>query len=111
MSLKQTFITQYAPGVEMITFPEWLATLSDSEQTRYHQARARMDAYRQEAIDAGRMIIDKDGSYVWRDEAAINWKDKNSLGFGKKIDDECLSFYDRFNADTGKTVTSIITEI
>ena len=97
MPIRQTFIKQYLPGVKPLTFPEWLATQSDSEQARYYQSRARMDIYRQEAIDDGRMSIDQDGNYIWRDEDAKNQ--------GKRQDDECLSFYNRFNKDVGLTMT------
>jgi hypothetical protein len=62
-----------------------------------------MDAYRQEAIDDGRMIIDKDGSYIWRDEQAKKQ--------GKRQDEECLNFYDRYNKEVGITVTWTWTEI
>lgn len=103
MPIKQTFITHYPPGDMPIPFLEWLATQPDSEQSKYHQARARMDAYRQEAIDDGRMIIDKDGSYVWSNEQAKQQ--------GKRQDDECLDFYDRYNAAVGITVTWTMTEI
>jgi len=103
MPIKQTFIHQYATSDKPISFSQWLATQSDSEQTRYHQARARMDEYRNEAIDAGLMVIDKDNSYIWRDEEAKNQ--------GKRQDDECLGFYDRYNAAVGLTVTWIWEEI
>ena len=103
MPIKQTFITHYPPGDKPISFLEWLATQPDNEQSTYHLARARMDAYRQEAIDDGRMIIDKDGSYVWSDEQAKQQ--------GKRQDDKCLEFYDRYNTAVGITVTWIWTEI
>ena len=97
MPIKQTFITNYPPGTKPISFLEWLAMQPESEQSIYHQARARMDVYRQEAIDDGRMIIDNDNNYIWRDE--------QSKQQGKRQDDECLDFYDRYNADVGVTVT------
>jgi hypothetical protein len=101
MPIKQTFITNYPPGPTPISFLEWLATQPDKEKSRYHLARARMDAYRQEAIDDGRMSLADDG-YIWRDEQAKQQ--------GKRQDDECLNFYDRYNKDVGITVTWTWTE-
>jgi hypothetical protein len=104
MPIKQTFIKNYPlSDTTPITFLEWLATQSDSDQARFHQARARMDAYRQEAIDDGRMTIDTDGNYIWSDEQAQQQ--------GKQQDNECLEFYDRYNTAVGLTVTWTWTEI
>lgn len=101
--IKQKFITTYLPGATYMSFGEWLTTQSKDEQSRYHQARARMDAYRQEAIDNGRMTIDLYNNYIWRDE--------QSRQQGKQQDDECLNFYDRYNKDVGMIVTWVWEEI
>ena len=103
MPIKQTFIEHFPPGTEPIYFGEWLDKQPASEQSRYYQSRARMDEYREEAIADGRMIIDNDGSYIWRDEQAKQQ--------GKHQDNECLEFYNRYNAEVGLTVTSVWTEI
>ena len=103
MPIKQTFVTHYPSDSTPISFREWFATLPNDEQSSFYRARARMDAYRQEAIDDGRMIIDKDGSYIWRDEQAKKQ--------GKRQDEECLNFYDRYNKEVGITVTWTWTEI
>jgi len=97
MPIKQKFIISYLPGSTGISFGEWLSTQSQDEQSRYHQARARMDAYRQEAIDDGRMTIDENSDYIWRDV--------QSRQQGKQQDDECLNFYHRYNKDVGMIVT------
>jgi len=102
MPIKQTFIINYQSDSKPISFFEWLATRPEEEQSSYHQARTRMDAYRQEAIDNGLMTLDTDG-YIWRDEQARQQ--------GKRQDDECLNFYDRYNKDVGITVTWTWTEI
>jgi len=102
MPVLQTWVHEYPPGVVPIPFDDWLNTLPPEEQQRYHIARARADAKRQKAIDEGRMIITNDG-YVWKDES--------SLLMGKEQDDECMSFYDRFNAETGRTQIGIYKEV
>jgi hypothetical protein len=90
------------PGIDPITFDVWIAQQSPSEQKRYWESRAWADMYRQQAIDAGLMIhIDgtDPGVYIWRDEAAKQQ--------GKQQDDECLEFYDRFNAETGRRLVTV----
>ena len=104
MPIKEIFVEETTPGIDPIPFKVWLRRQPQSEQQRYHQARARADAYRQEAIDAGIMSIEPGtASYIWRDEEAKKQ--------GKRQDDECMSFYSRFNADTGRRITGILKEI
>jgi hypothetical protein len=106
MPIKETFVIETTPGIEPIEFDVWIRRQPQSEQQRFHQARVRADAYRQAAIDAGLMIRvhgEKLGAYIWRDEAARKQ--------GKQQDDECMDFYDRFNADTGRRVTGVLKEI
>jgi len=104
MPIKEIFVVETTPGIEPIPFDVWISRQPLSEQRRYRQARARADAYRQEAIDAGLMSIEPGtGSYIWRDEHA---KEQ-----GKRQDDECMDFYDRFNADTGRQVNGVLKEI
>ena len=103
MPIREKFIMETTPGIEPIVFSDWLDRLPLEEQKQYNEARARMDAYRQEAIDAGRMIQVhgvSPGEYIWRDEDAKKQ--------GKRQDDECLRFYDRFNAETGKKLVIVI---
>ena len=102
MPILQTWETEQLPGYQPITFDDWLLGLPEEEQQRYWKARARADALRQKAIDEGRMIITLDG-YVWKDQA--------SLQVGKKNDDECLDFFTRFNAETGKVKKGVYKEI
>ena len=104
MPVKETFVVETTPGIDPVPFEVWLSRQPQSEQQRFHQARARADTYRQEAIDAGLMSIEPGtGAYIWRDEQAKQQ--------GKRQDDECMSFYSRFNADTGRRVTGILKEI
>ena len=104
MPIKETFVVETAPGIDPIPFDAWLAGQPPSEQQRYRQARARADVYRQEAIDAGLMSIEPGtGAYIWRDEQAKQQ--------GKRQDDECMDFYTRYNADTGRRVNGVLTEI
>lgn len=106
MPIIEKFVIETTPGIEPILFSEWLAQLPVDEQQRYNDARARMDAYRQEAIDSGRMIHvhgASPGEYIWRDEAAKKQ--------GKQSDNECLSFYDRFNAETGRKLVIIVEHV
>lgn len=102
MPILQTWVVKYPPGVTPVLFADWLGTLPLEEQQRYHTARCRADVKRQKAIDEGRMIITTNG-YVWKDEL--------SLLTGKEQDDECMSFYDRFNAETGRTQTELYKEV
>jgi hypothetical protein len=106
MPIKEIFIIETTPGIDPIPFDVWLARQSPSEQDRYHQARARADAYRQEAIDAGLMIHVAGavpGAYIWRDEAAKKQ--------GKRQDNECMDFYARFNADTGRKLVTVVEHV
>jgi hypothetical protein len=104
MPIKETFIMETTTGIDPIPFEVWLSRQPQSEQQRFHQARARADTYRQEAIDAGLMSIEIDtGAYIWRDEQAKQQ--------GKRQDDECMDFYTRYNSDTGIRVNGVLTEI
>ena len=99
-------MVETTPGIDPIPFDQWLAQQPVSEQQRYHLARSKADAYRQQAIDAGFMIRVEGaspGEYIWRDEEAKQQ--------GKQQDDECMDFYTRFNADTGRRVNGVLTEI
>lgn len=102
MPIKETFIVETTPGITPIPFDTWLGQQSQSEQQRFWNARARADAYRQQAIDDGLMIHvhgASPGAYIWRDEAAKKQ--------GKQQDNECMEFYDRFNADTGRKLVTV----
>jgi hypothetical protein len=102
MPILQTWIVERLPGFETILFSDWLSKLPAEEQQRYHAARVRADALRQQAIDEGRMVITEDG-YVWKDQSAFS--------IGKENDDECMDFYTRYNAETGIIQTGIHKEI
>ena len=104
MPIREKFVEELTPGIEPTPWPVWFENLSEDEQQRYHQARARMDAYRQEAIDSGLMIIDPaTADYIWRDEQAKQQ--------GKRQDDECLEFYNRYNTETGRKIKSVLMEV
>lgn len=106
MPIRETFVIETTPGIDPITFDDWLSQQSESEQQRYHAAAARNDSYRQEAIDSGRMIWvhgSSPGQYIWKDEEA--WKQN------KLQDAECMGFYDRFNSDTGRKLVSVIEQV
>ena len=104
MPIVETWIEETTPGIDPIPFKVWLAHQPESEQQRFYLARARADAYRQEAIDAGIMSIDPGTlSYIWRDEEAKNQ--------GKQQDEECMDFYTRFNAEPGRKITGVLKEI
>jgi hypothetical protein len=104
MPIKEIFVEETTLGIDPIPFEVWLSRQPQSDQQQYYQARVRADTYRQEAIDAGIMSIEPGTvSYIWRDEEAKKQ--------GKRQDDECMSFYSRFNADTGRRITGILKEI
>ena len=102
MPILQTWTVERPPGTELVTFLDWLLKLPIEEQQRYHAARIRADALRQQAIDEGLMIITDDG-YVWRDQVAFR--------VGKQNDVECMEFYTRYNAETGIIQTGTQKEI
>ena len=78
MAVTHTFKYSVPEGKEFIRFEDWIASLSPEEQSEFHAAKTRQEAYRQEAIDRGDLVRDfstvdpKDPtsqpSYVWRDE-------------------------------------------
>jgi hypothetical protein len=104
MPLVEKFTIETTPGIEPISFSEWLDQLPPGEKDRYYTASARNDAHRNEAIAAGLMIVVPGTSeYTWRDDAA--------KAQGKTNDLECMEFYDRFNADTGRKLVTTIEHV
>jgi len=104
MPVKETFVIEITPGIEPIEFDVWIRRQPRSEQQRYRESRARADAYRQQAIDAGLMSVEPGTwDYIWRDEQAKQQ--------GKRQDEECMDFYTRFNAETGRKITGVLKEI
>ena len=67
MPVVQKFVYTWPPGTKEIWFEEWLKTLSKTDKEEFDQGRAKGEAFRQQAIDSGRMIINEVGDYVWKD--------------------------------------------
>ena len=66
----------------------WAKSLGDVDYNNFIEAQKRQLSYRQDAIDAGRMIIDENSNYKWinREEFKIN----------KPYDNVWLEYYNRW---------------
>lgn len=105
MPIKQTFNYTSANGSPHIEFHEWAKTsLSTDEYNRWETSVERQSALRQDAIDAGHMIYDKESeAYIW-DEAWAEGKNPQEL---KDWDDEWLEFFNRYLDETKQELTTI----
>jgi len=92
-----TYITK--DGNKKIEFHEWAKqSLTSNEYAKWTEAVQRQSAYRQDAIDAGKLIHDKIRDvYIW-DEEWINGKDPTEF---KEYDIEWLEFWERYLDETG----------
>jgi hypothetical protein len=57
----------------------WIATLSQTEQDEFALAQSEQARLRQISIDEGRLTIDDDGSYRWKDQDSFNIKKEQNL--------------------------------
>lgn len=56
------------PNNQKVEIRDWVRTLSQEEQTEFFEAQKRQIQYRKEAIEQGRMVIDEERGYVWKNE-------------------------------------------
>lgn len=74
MPVRQQFKFIPPAGVTLITFDQWLSSLSESEQQEYQAAQHRQLTIRQQYIDSGLMTLAESANgvqeYVWRDASA-----------------------------------------
>jgi len=101
MPIKTKFIYSWPPGVTPIIFTDWIKTLPSEQQLEFLQSRDRQHAFRSEAIADGRMIIDDEGTYVW--------KDKESRVKNKPYDDTWLRYWERYIKETN-TIFEVVDE-
>ena len=89
--MRQTFKWSTVDGRPFVNIEAWILTLSQSEQEEFWTARQRQDLYRQQAIDAGLMVWDHTGDYVWRDQSAA--------AQGKATDDVWCTYFERWQQE------------
>jgi len=58
---------ELAPGIDVPALIDWIKTLHPEEQQEFIAAKNRQEQYRQEVIDAGKMIM-VNYTYVWQDQ-------------------------------------------
>jgi hypothetical protein len=103
MSVTHQFKYTAPEGKPFISFDMWVAYLPGPEQTEFHAARKRQEAYRQQAIDCGDLVRDfsaidpKDPS----SQPTYVWKDEETARRGKAQDDTWKSYWNRYLAETG----------
>ena len=99
MAVKQSFVYITKDGSKKIEFHDWAEqSLTNDEYSNWVAAVKRQTEYRQQAIDAGRLIHDEERNvYIW-DEEWINGKDPEEF---KKFDQEWLAFWERYLDETG----------
>ena len=69
MAVLQTVTIVPAEGNDIILFPNWIKSLSKEEQEEFKNAVNRQEIIRQQFIDRGEMLIDREG-YVWRAQSS-----------------------------------------
>lgn len=90
--IRHKFVTEWDFDGIKLELEEWVATLPTEEQKDFYEARERQLEYRKQAIDEGKMYIEKDGSYVWKDSEAATQ--------GKGYDETWLYYWDRWLKET-----------
>jgi len=91
-SVRHRFVVEWGVGSSQLELDEWVKTLPESQQHEFTMAQERQLQYRQNAIDQGRMYIEKDGSYVWKDDETAKQ--------GKEYDETWLHFWNRWLEET-----------
>ena len=92
MSLKQEFKYITDGNQTFLTFLDWAKTLPDDEQEKFNRALERQLAHRQKLIDANKLTLSHDGSYIWIDSHVEN---KQSYQY-KPCDRTWLTFWNRY---------------
>ena len=99
---RQSFHYDTIDGRPLISFVEWIYTLSEHEQQEFKMADKRQKQHRQVAIDHGDMIIDSDGGYIWKDSTTSK---KN-----KPSDSVWLNYFNRWQKECGVVFSTQFTE-
>ena len=94
MALKQEFKYIATENQTFLEFTEWIKTLSDEEQEQFSRAVKRQLAHRQKLIDANKLTLSYDGSYIWND----NHVENKQPGEYKPHDRVWLTFWNRYTA-------------
>lgn len=92
MPLKQEFIYSAAENQTFLAFHEWIRTLSAEEQEKFARSMKRQLKYRQDLIDANKLILDQNGGYICNDSHVEN---KQSHEY-KPYDPTWLKFWNRY---------------
>jgi hypothetical protein len=103
MPVKYSFKYAWPDGVEPKTLDQWVRSLSAQEQEEFRQADVRQKAFRADVIDAGKMKLDGNSAYVWKDQEAAQ--------VNKPVDPTWLIYWNRYLAETQTIFTTEITEI
>ena len=93
MAILQQFEYTWPDGTTPITFTNWIATLTQAEKDEFAPALARQDAIRQQWIDNGLLeLVDRVG---------YRWKDQDTFNIGKPVDPTWLTYWNRWQEETG----------
>jgi hypothetical protein len=98
----QTIKIVPAEGKDIVQFPTWIKTLSESEQQEFKEATQRQEAIRQQFIDSGKMAIGH-GGYIWREQ------DNDPIQ--KPNDPVWDSYWQRWLTETDQSVIDSLVEI
>ena len=79
-----------------------MQTLTPEEQEEYRLGRENGDKLRQVAIDQGKLFIDKNGFYHWKDQTAFEENKQN--------DERWEKYWLRWQQETGVKFLPIIEE-
>ena len=103
MAVKWNFEWFTTDGSPFISLDDWVKTLSVEEQKEFYNANLRQKSYRQEKINEGNLIVNKDNSYIWKDEQTeiIN----------KPNDEIWLNYWGRWQVETSSSCRIIKEEI
>jgi hypothetical protein len=90
--VRHKFVVEWGEGSSQLELDDWVRTLPEDQQQEFILAQTRQLQYRKNAIDEGKMYIEKDGSYVW--------KDSETAKQGKGYDETWLHFWNRWLEET-----------
>ena len=105
LPIRATTTPDGKPAPEAVTLEVWASELTGDEQTQWQAAKAEREAKLQAQIDAGRLTVAEDNSYIWTDAATME-QYRSEL-----VSDLWTSFYDRWIADTQVSITISTEEI
>ena len=90
--IRHKFVTEWEEDGIPLELEDWITTLSVEEQAEFYKAQERQIELRKQVIDEGKMYIEKDGSYVWKDDETAKQ--------GKGYDETWLHYWNRWLKET-----------